>query len=158
MLVSAMIYLYIILALNFLWLSILTFTLFRILIHYKKLTRGDKNENLIGIWEKYLEKEKQNEISLEDLHGQLSKLGEKSVYPIQKVGVVRFNPFNEDGGNQSFAVSLLDENGNGMLLSSLHGRGLTRVYAKPVKGFGPEDFEFSKEEQDAVLIAKNTKH
>ncbi len=158
MLISAMIYLYVILSLIFLWLLLLTFTLFRTLKHYKNLTGGVKSENLISVWEKYLEKEKQNEESIKNLTLGQSLLQKESRSHIQRVGVTRFNPFNDAGGNQSFAATLLDENGDGMLLSSLHGRDLTRVYAKPVKGYKPEGFDFSQEEQDAVFIAKDAKH
>jgi len=153
-----MIYLYIILTLNFLWLSILTFAFFKILFHYKKLTRGAENENLMGVWEKCLEKGNRNEANIKSLTQGLDNLREKSRLHVQKVGLTRFNPFNDAGGNQSFALTLLDENGDGMVLSSLHGRGLTRVYAKPVKQFTSQGFDFSQEEQDAVLIAKDAKH
>lgn len=151
-------YLYIISLLIFLWLLLLTCTFFRILNHYKNLTGGVKSENLVSVWEKYLEKEKQNEESLNNLTSGLSFLREASRSHIQRVGVTRFNPFNDAGGNQSFAATLLDENGDGVLLSSLHGRDLTRIYAKPVKGYKPEGFDFSQEEQDAVFIAKDAKH
>ena len=50
----------------------------------------------------------------------------------QRVGLVRFNPFEDTGGNQSFALALLDAEGNGWVLSSLHARTGTRVYAKPI--------------------------
>lgn len=151
-------YLYIISLLIFLWLLLLTFTLFRTLKHYKNLTGGVRGENLVSVWEKYLEKEKQNEEDLKNLNSGLNLLRERSKTHIQRVGVTRFNPFNDAGGNQSFAATLLDENGDGVLLSSLHGRDLTRVYAKPVKGYKPEGFDFSQEEQDAVFIAKDAKH
>ena len=51
----------------------------------------------------------------------------------QRVGLVRFNPFEETGGNQSFALALLDAAGDGWVLSSLHARSGTRVYAKAIK-------------------------
>ena len=52
----------------------------------------------------------------------------------QRVGLVRYNPFEETGGNQSFALALLDAAGDGWVLSSLHARSGTRVYAKAIKG------------------------
>ena len=51
----------------------------------------------------------------------------------QRVGLVRYNPFEETGGNQSFALALLDAAGDGWVLSSLHARSGTRVYAKAIK-------------------------
>ena len=53
---------------------------------------------------------------------------------LQRVGLVRFNPFEDTGGNQSFALALLDADRDGVIVSSLHSRDLTRVYAKAVTG------------------------
>jgi hypothetical protein len=153
-----MTYLFVILSLTILWLTVLSITVFKVLNHYRKLIRGVSSESLQGVWEKYLEKEKQNEEQINNLLRDVLAIQEKSRSYIQRLGVTRFNPFNDAGGNQSFAATLLDENGTGMLLSSLHGRDLTRVYAKPVKGYKPDGFDFSQEEQDAVSIAKAAKH
>jgi len=68
--------------------------------------------------------------ALNRLHHELQTLSQRS---IQKVGVVRFNPFADTGGDQSFAIALLDADGNGVVLSSLHGRADTRIFAKQVQ-------------------------
>jgi len=68
---------------------------------------------------------------------------------VQRVGVVRFNPFPDAGGDQSFAVALLDAEGNGLVISSLHGRTETRVFAKGVAN-GRSRHALSAEEQDAI--------
>jgi hypothetical protein len=70
----------------------------------------------------------------------------------QRVGLVRFNPFEDTGGNQSFAIALLDEGGDGFVLSSLHARAGTRVYAKTIAG-GKAEASLSKEEQEALRLA-----
>jgi len=87
--------------------------------------------------------------ALNRLHRDLEDLAKRS---IQKVGVVRFNPFADTGGDQSFAVALLDAEGNGVVLSSLHGRADTRIFAKPVQG-GRSKHALSDEEQDAIRKA-----
>lgn len=69
------------------------------------------------------------------------------------VGVVRFNPFTNSGGNQSFAVALLNEHGNGVIISTLYGRERTSIFAKPVVKFKSE-YELTKEEADALEEAK----
>ncbi len=76
---------------------------------------------------------------------------------LQHVSLVRFNPFDETGGDQSFALAMLDRNGDGVVLSSLHARELTRVYGKPVKGGRPEGYQFSEEETRAVSSALGKK-
>lgn len=71
---------------------------------------------------------------------------------IQHVGLVRFNPFEDTGSDQSFAIALLDDRRDGIVLSSLHGRGQTRVFAKPVEG-GESKHTLSDEEAQAIKIA-----
>jgi hypothetical protein len=68
------------------------------------------------------------------------------------MGFVRFNPFAETGGDQSFSVSLLDANGTGIVFTGLHTREKTRVYAKPIVN-GVSKSTLSKEEQKAIEIA-----
>ncbi len=65
------------------------------------------------------------------------------------VGVVRFNPFTNSGGNQSFAIALLDEHGNGVIISTLYGREKTSIFAKPISKYKSE-FELTKEEAEAL--------
>jgi len=75
---------------------------------------------------------------------------------IRKIGMVRFNPFNEMGGNQSFIIALLDDKNNGFLISSLFANDGNRVYAKTVKS-GKSDYILSKEESEAIEKAINFK-
>ena len=71
---------------------------------------------------------------------------------LQKVGVVRFNPFQDSGGDQSFAIALLDQGGSGVVVSSLHGRAETRIFAKQVAN-GRSTHSLSDEEQQAIREA-----
>ena len=84
--------------------------------------------------------------ALSSLHKDLEVVLRRAV---QRVGVVRFNPFPDAGGDQSFAVALLDAEGTGLVISSLHGRAETRVFAKAVSG-GHSKHALSTEEQDAI--------
>lgn len=74
---------------------------------------------------------------------------------VQGVETIRFNAFkgNGEGGNQSFAVALLSENGDGAIISSLYARDRMSVFAKPVKNFTSE-FEMTAEECDAIERAR----
>jgi hypothetical protein len=73
---------------------------------------------------------------------------------IQGVETIRFNAFkgNGEGGNQSFAIALLSENGDGTIISSLFARDRMSIFAKPVKNFTSE-FEMTNEEKDAIKRA-----
>src|SRR5438105_4501874 len=87
--------------------------------------------------------------ALNNVHRELEELTQRS---IQKVAVVRFNPFADTGGDQSFAIALLDAEGNGVVLSSLHSRADTRIFAKQVLA-GRSRHQLSDEEQDAIRKA-----
>ena len=72
---------------------------------------------------------------------------------VRGVGVVRFNPFTAQGGNQSFAAAFLDEQGSGVVLSTLYARDRVGVYAKPVDN-GSSSFELTEEEKEAIAKAR----
>jgi len=87
--------------------------------------------------------------ALNKLHHELEEITQRT---IQKVGVVRYNPFADAGGDQSFAIALLDSLANGIVVSSLHSRTETRVFAKPVQS-GRSRYPLSDEEQEAIRKA-----
>ena len=68
---------------------------------------------------------------------------------VQKVGVVRFNAFDNVGSDLSYSVSLLDEKNNGVVLSSIFGRDENRCYAKPITS-GISEYPLSEEEKEAL--------
>jgi len=86
------------------------------------------------------------EREIEILHGKLRK-------SIRGVHTVRFNPFPDQGSNQSFAISLLNEDGDGLVLSSLYSRDRMSVFAKPVKNKKSE-YELTEEEREALSHAE----
>jgi hypothetical protein len=71
---------------------------------------------------------------------------------IQHIGLVRFNPFEDTGSDQSFALALLDDRRDGVVISSLHGRTNTRLFAKPVES-GSSSHTLSDEEAQAIRVA-----
>ncbi len=77
----------------------------------------------------------------------------RSLGHVQKMALKRYNPYKDTGGDQSFSVALLDGLGNGLVVTSLHSRSGTRVFAKPVKEGKEEKFEFSDEEKETVKEA-----
>ncbi len=70
----------------------------------------------------------------------------------QKVSIVRFNPFQDTGGDQSFAIAILDGQNSGLILTSIHGRQGTRVYVKPVD-LGKSRYTLSTEEKQVLKQA-----
>ncbi|MCP6718291.1 MAG: DUF4446 family protein [Patescibacteria group bacterium] len=87
---------------------------------------------------------------------ELDYLKKESVFSVQKMGVVRFNPFKDLGGNQSFSIALLDGNNNGVVITSFYSREGNRMFGKPIKK-GHSHHSLSEEEKKAIEIAKKTR-
>ncbi len=68
-----------------------------------------------------------------------------------KVNVLRFNPFEDIGGDQSFVLAILNNNNDGAIITSLHNRDITRIYAKPIKNGEGDNITLSKEEKLAIV-------
>ena len=95
-------------------------------------------------------------VGVEKHLGQLDKayqrLAASGSLASQKISIVRFNPFGDTGGDQSFVLAVLDANDSGYVLTSIHGREGTRVYVKPVDD-GKSKYPLSKEEKQALAQA-----
>jgi len=115
----------------------------------KKNKQEPKNLKEILI---YLEK---LENSLKNVSQEIKKIKEKNKFSVQKVGIVRFNPFEGVGSDQSFSVALLNEENNGVVITSLYNREGNRIYGKPIKK-GRSSYSLSKEELTAIEKAQNT--
>jgi hypothetical protein len=103
----------------------------------------------------HLDKEIQE---LFEISNRIYNLTQRSVH---KVGIIRFNPFKDIGGDQSFALALLDGKNSGIVISSLHTREGTRIYSKPVIKGASEKYTLTEEEKKAIgkaLISNSTKN
>jgi hypothetical protein len=116
------------------------------------LTRGVNGQSLEAILDAHLDKVFRVAAELDELAARSAVLEATSRQALQRVGIVRFNPFDDTGGNQSFAIALLDGQGDGVILSSLHARAGTRVYAKSMSA-GQAETTLSDEEAEALRIA-----
>jgi Protein of unknown function (DUF4446) len=87
-----------------------------------------------------------------EVDGRYRQLADRSRGSLQHIGLVRFNPFTDTGSDQSFAIALLDDERNGIVVSALHGRAGTRIFAKPIRA-GQSTHALSDEEQEALRIA-----
>jgi hypothetical protein len=96
------------------------------------------------------------EKNFKKLSQDLEKFKKESRFFVQKIGVVRYNPFSEVGGNQSFSIALLDGKNNGFVITSLYTREGNRVYAKPIQN-GKSQYFLSQEEKEAIEKAINSK-
>jgi len=104
-----------------------------------------------------IEKTKEMEAQLKEAVDRVKSLEGIAEVSLQKIGVVRFNPFSDMGGNQSFAISILDSKNNGFVISSLFTSEGNRVYAKAIAG-GKSDHILSAEEQESIQRALDSNH
>ena len=85
----------------------------------------------------------------QDLGRRLAVVEKELPRDIRRVGLVRYNPFSDAGSDQSFALALLNDHKDGIVLSSLYGREINRVYAKPIEK-GASKYQLSDEERQAI--------
>lgn len=116
------------------------------------LTRGAEGRSIEAVLEAHLDKVLEVARELDELSARSAILESDSRRTIQRVGLVRFNPFEDTGGNQSFALALTDKKGDGFVISSLHARTGTRLYAKAIVA-GRSDSALSAEEDEALRLA-----
>jgi hypothetical protein len=120
------------------------------------LTRGSDGESLEAVFDAHLETVHQVGRDLDELTARTAVLESSARHHFARLGLVRFNPFPDTGGNQSFALALLDETEDGFVVSSLHSRTGTRIYAKAIVG-GKADTSLSTEEIEAMGLARTRK-
>ena len=82
----------------------------------------------------------------------VNQLAQQLETAVQRVGIVRYNPFEDTGSNQSFALAMLDARGDGFVMTSLHSRQSTRLFLKQVSA-GKADSAISDEETEAIRLA-----
>lgn len=110
---------------------------------------GNATGSLEATLANHLDRVEQVDTRLAELNSEYQKLAITNSLASQKISIVRFNPFGDTGGDQSFSLAVLDAHDSGYVLSSIHGRQGTRVYVKPVD-FGASKYQLSDEEQQAL--------
>jgi hypothetical protein len=120
------------------------------------LTKGANGKSLRIIMENLLKDMDLTKKQIEELKKYCNKLEADGLLHIQKVGLIRFNPFKDTGGDQSFVLSLIDGNDTGIVISGLYSRSGSRWYAKKVKSGKGVDYELSDEEKKSIKEARVT--
>ena len=115
----------------------------------KKLGDGkDIQEDLENYMYRVERVEKQNA----EIRGIIEDINTNMSSCIQKIGMVRYNAFKDTGSDLSFALALLDENNNGVVLNGIYSREMSNIYAKPVEN-GKSKYTVSQEEEQAIQKA-----
>jgi hypothetical protein len=116
---------------------------------YASFLKGADAQSVEELIKSYISQIDDAQNKLEELADFCAKLIRKQQQAISQVGLIRFNPFGDTGGDQSFCLALLDNSDNGVVISSVHGRSTTRVYSKAISE-GKSKYNLSQEEQQAI--------
>ncbi|NCU42338.1 MAG: DUF4446 family protein [Candidatus Moranbacteria bacterium] len=156
----------------FLWIGVLAFSTvllfaisFSLSISLRRLKKfsdvffsGTQAKNFETLFLEHIKHSQKIEKDLNELAHFSNKVYDLAGKGVYKIGLIRFNPFKDVGGNQSFALALLDQEKTGVVISSLYTREGTRIYTKPVyKGDALEDHSFTEEEKEAIKKANSKK-
>lgn len=147
--------LFVVTAILLVWLLALQAKVGRLTNHYRRLLPSGRG-NLDEVLERQLDKLKQTDERMDRLMEAVKAAEATSLRALQHVGIVRFNPFDDTGGDQSFCIAVLDGDQNGLVLTSIFTRTQCRVYAKPIENGGSR-YQLSVEETEAVKLAANGK-
>jgi hypothetical protein len=138
------------------WLAAVSAVLFFYIRFFRRLTRGVSGVDLQKVITKILASCEVNSQEIVKLKRQIGKIEEDDLVHIQKVGLIKFNPFSEIGGEYSFSLAMLDGKNTGIVITGIHTRQATRIYSKYIKN-GKPDIDLSEEEKKAIAKAQNIK-
>jgi hypothetical protein len=135
------------------WQGSTNLRLNRTLRQFRQLSSGIEGQPLDELLQKILDRSETDSKTLARLEADLRALGTEVQTHVQNVGLVRYNAFNDTGGDQSYALALLDDHGDGAIVNGLFHRTECRVYVKPVQEW-KSTYSMSDEEAEAIRRAK----
>lgn len=136
-----------------LWLIILQIRFSRLKKRIGGLFTGSSIKNMEDIIVSHSKSLKVLDKDIQELYNISNQINNLSFRGLHKVGFLRFNPFKDVGGDQSFAIALLNGKNNGLVISSLYTREGTRIYSKMITGGKAEKYPLTEEEERAIKFA-----
>lgn len=121
---------------------------------YRVLVADTTGGDLSDILQQHLENVRQSMAYAAEARATVGQLAREAQTHLQHCGIVRFNPFANTGGDQSFCIALADAQGQGVIITSLHARDGTRIYAKPLVDW-QSPYPLTEEEQAAIRQARD---
>lgn len=123
------------------------------LAHYNKLTKGLTDQSFKSVLENLMKDINVAKKDIDYLKSYCDRIQREGLLHIQRVGLLRFNPFKDTGGDQSFILSLCDANDTGVIISGLYSRSGTRWYTKRIASGKGVEYELSDEEKKVIKEA-----
>lgn len=124
----------------------------RLQLHFEDVLSGVSGENSIQMLTEYLGTVRSTANTVSRIQEEHRRIADLMPTIVRHVGLVRFSPFHDTGGDQSFALAVLDGRGDGVVITGLHSRHDSRLYAKPIAG-GESDYSLTPEEREAMSRA-----
>lgn len=148
--------LFLILGVLLVWIGTIEFRLLRVTKTLRVLFSGRTGADLEQVLREYMERMDRTDETIKQFNQRATLIEQKAPFNVSHLGVVRFNPFADKGGDQSFAVAFLDDHQDGVVFTGLHSRSDVRVYAKPIVG-GTSTYPLTNEEAEAINRALTKK-
>lgn len=152
---TTVIILFVVLGLLTVWNIVLTVFLYRI-NSKNNIFFDDSSKNLRELVTRAITENKSINQRANKIEAGLEEIAKIIQGTYQKFAMVRYNPFRETGGDQSFSMALLDMKDNGFVVTSIHGREVDRIYAKEILN-GKSKHNLSAEEIEAIKEATGAK-
>ena len=137
----------------FIWLLVLSFLIWKQREFLKSLFPKSGERDIRRKFEENLKEVGDFKEVLSKLEVKLSELKDQGKGYLQRMELIRYNPYEDTGGDQSFTIALLDDKGTGIVVTSLHARSGTRIFAKDVREGKAGKYKFSDEEEKIVKKA-----
>lgn len=145
-----------VIGISYLWLLVVSIVVWRERFFLRTLFPRSGERDIRKKFEELTKLVDSFDRKLDDVKVQLKILSADSLRHIQRVELLRYNPYEDTGGDQSFSIALLDNKGSGLVITSLHTRAGTRVFSKPVILGKSGKYTFSQEEEEVVSKAMLT--
>lgn len=142
----------------FIWLGVLSFLIWRESKFLKSLFPKEGERDIRKKFGELFESVEDFKEDLGKLEKKLTEVEGDGLKHIQRVALLRYNPYEDTGGDQSFSAAILDAKGTGFVITSLHARSGTRVFAKPVGEGKSGKYQFSEDEEKVVEKALKKKN
>lgn len=144
---------YILIIILIFWLLVITFYGLRFKKNYSTFTQGTNHKNLDEVLSSLVHEEHMIKEDIAKIRTRCDKIEKDEGYHIQKIGLLRFNPFKDTGGDQSFILALLDAHNSGIVITALYSRMGTRWFTKRIMQGKSTDHDLSDEEKKALSMA-----
>jgi len=139
------------------WLAGLTYYWLQLKRNYMTLTQGSNKKTLDEILSNLMQNEQRTKEDIAKILARCDRIEKNEGYHIQKIGLLRFNPFKDTGGDQSFILALVDAHDTGIIITALYSRSGTRWYTKRIVKGKSTEHDLSEEEKKALQIAAELK-